>query len=167
MSSICAEHSQEQTVSCSSLPQKVGGKIRFTPANARLFAAKAHAARKAKFVLRTHQQTIAEIKPAADLPPQQPLTPPDSYTGDRLSRVRSQLDRLDVMMQTETDPQRLDRLASAQAKLAEQERQLAGRPLPGSLRPSNRPAAGGMIEQPQTSAPGPSSMPPVQSEAQE
>jgi hypothetical protein len=60
----------------------------------------------------------------------------DPYINARLSRVREQLDRIDVMMTKETDPQKLDRLASAQAKLAEQERQLAGRPLPGSLRPT-------------------------------
>jgi hypothetical protein len=49
--------------------------------------------------------------------------------------VRKHLDRLDELMMTETDPQKLDRLASAQARLAEQERILDGRPLPGSLRP--------------------------------
>lgn len=53
----------------------------------------------------------------------------------RLLRVREQLDRLDQMMMTENDPQRLDRIASAQSKLAEQERILDGRPLPGSRRP--------------------------------
>lgn len=48
---------------------------------------------------------------------------------------------LDAMVLEETDPQKLDRIASAQAKLAEQERILDGRPLPGSRRPgSERPA---------------------------
>jgi hypothetical protein len=46
-----------------------------------------------------------------------------------------QLNRLDSMMAKEMDPQRLDRLASAQSKLSEQERILAGRPLPGSRKP--------------------------------
>jgi hypothetical protein len=40
------------------------------------------------------------------------------------------------MMMTEEDPAKIDRLASAQARLAEQERLLAGRPLPGSRRPA-------------------------------
>lgn len=92
---------------------------------------------------------------------------PDEYSARTLTRVRQQMDLLADMMLKETDPARIDRLAAAFAKLAEVERQHAGRPMPGSLRPSNRPAAGGMIEQPQTSAPSPSSAPPVQSEAQE
>jgi hypothetical protein len=53
----------------------------------------------------------------------------------RLERVRLQLDRVDKMMMEEDDPQRIDRLASAQMRLAEQERILAGRPLPGSRKP--------------------------------
>ena len=57
------------------------------------------------------------------------------YTSRRLTRVRGQLDRLDKLMGEETDPQRLDRLASAQYRVSEQERILAGRPLPGSWKP--------------------------------
>ena len=53
----------------------------------------------------------------------------------RLGRVRDQLEKLDRMIADEEDPQRLDRLASAQARLSEQERILDGRPLPGSRRP--------------------------------
>jgi hypothetical protein len=64
-----------------------------------------------------------------------PLQAADSYVSARLSRVRLQLDRVDEMMMTEKDPQKLDRLASAQARLAEQERIMSGRPLPGSRRP--------------------------------
>ena len=69
---------------------------------------------------------------------QQPITPvtPDSYLTERLMRVRKQLDQVDAMMLTEDDPQRLDRLASAQMRLSEQERILAGRPLPGSRKPA-------------------------------
>jgi hypothetical protein len=46
------------------------------------------------------------------------------------------------MMMSEDDPQRLDRLASAQMRLAEQERILAGRPLPGSRKPAPERVAG-------------------------
>ena len=53
----------------------------------------------------------------------------------RLVRVREQLLKLDAMIEKETDAQKLDRLASASAKLSEQERVLDGRPLPGSRRP--------------------------------
>lgn len=75
-------------------------------------------------------------------PPSEPLlTEPVTDSGDharvRLDRVRAQLDRVDAMMLTEDDPAKLDRLASAQARLSEQERILAGRPLPGSFRPQS------------------------------
>jgi hypothetical protein len=59
----------------------------------------------------------------------------DPYVNERLSRVRAQLERIDSMMEEELDPQRLDRLASAQARLSAQEFALAGRPQPGSRRP--------------------------------
>ena len=58
----------------------------------------------------------------------------DDYVRKRLACVRAQLALLDARMLTETDPQKLDRLASAQSRLAVQEQNLAGRPLPGSLR---------------------------------
>ena len=58
------------------------------------------------------------------------------YRARRVARVRRQLDRIDEMMMEEMDPQKLDRLASAQARLSEQERVLSGTPLPGSLRPA-------------------------------
>lgn len=53
-------------------------------------------------------------------------------------RVRAQMRRLDEMLSRERDPLSLDRLARALAVLAEQERLLDGRPLPGSLRPRTR-----------------------------
>lgn len=60
---------------------------------------------------------------------------PDPYVNKRLARVRAQLERIDEMMEQELDPQRLDRLASAQARLSVQEFALANRPMPGSRRP--------------------------------
>jgi hypothetical protein len=57
------------------------------------------------------------------------------HTEVRLIRVRAMLDKLDSMLSEETDPQKIDRLASAQMRLAEQERILDNRPLPGSRRP--------------------------------
>lgn len=62
--------------------------------------------------------------------------PADQYVAQRLARVRAQLDRLDTMLLEELDPQRLDRLAAASARLSEIERQLAGRPGPGQFRPT-------------------------------
>ena len=64
-----------------------------------------------------------------------PLPRDDSYVERRLARVRDQLQRLDGFLGEEEDPQKIDRLASAIARMSELERQLAGRPLPGSRRP--------------------------------
>ena len=113
--------------------------MRFNSQNAREMAAKAHVAKR-----RNYRAAKEALKSQSlQRPPVSVLAAEvagvDDYTLRRLARVRLQLDRLDAMIQTETDPQRLDRLASAQAKLAEQERQLAGRPLPGSLRPAGAP----------------------------
>ena len=60
------------------------------------------------------------------------------YTAIRLMRVRKQLDRLDELASEETDPKRCKEFADATSRLQEQERQLAGRPLPGTLKPSSR-----------------------------
>ena len=57
------------------------------------------------------------------------------YLHSTLMRVRRQMEKFQDMMMEEEDPQKLDRLASAFAKLAEQERILDNRPLPGSHRP--------------------------------
>jgi hypothetical protein len=90
----------------------------------------------------------AERIASADRPPapepNKPLPALDGYSEKRLMRVRKQLDTIDAMLLGETDPQRMDRLAAASARLCEQERQLAGRPLPGSYRPE-MPGAGRSI----------------------
>lgn len=76
----------------------------------------------------------------------------DDFTNRRLLRVRKQLNMIDDAIDDELrkddgpDGQRIDRLASASARLSEIERQLADRPLPGSRRPapekpSSRPSA--------------------------
>jgi len=112
---------------------------RFTAANAKEMAAKSHLAR------RQRHSAWADAEDS----PQFPATTAqhgDDYAGRRLARVRMQLDRVDDMMMKESDPQRMDRLASAQARLSEQERVLAGRPLPGSHRPAKeRPPTKSMI----------------------
>lgn len=60
---------------------------------------------------------------------------PSKYVAARLLRARVQLARLDEMIESEDDPQKLDRLVSAQSRLSEQWRIFAGIPLPGSRRP--------------------------------
>ncbi len=107
-----------------------------TSANARELAAKALIARKAnRERQRNLDHRIAELtaKLTAIAPiPREELS---GYAEQRLMRVRAQLDRLDKMLMEESDPQKLDRLAAASMRLSEQERILAGRPMPGSLRP--------------------------------
>jgi len=96
----------------------------FTAETAKIAAAKSWSAESARF------QSPQE--------PTQPALPPlqaDNYTVQKLVRVRVQLARLDDLLDSEDDPAKLDRLASAIARLSELERQLAGRPLPGSYRP--------------------------------
>ena len=93
-------------------------------------------------------KSAALRKQARDNPPPPPIIPlpepstteEDTFHSRRLDRVRRQLDSVDAAIQTEAnrkepDGQRLNWLASAQERLAEQERVLAGRPLPGSRRP--------------------------------
>jgi hypothetical protein len=58
------------------------------------------------------------------------------YLEERIKCVRLQLERFDQMLLVERDPQKAQWLATVTAKLAEQERMLAGRPAPGQLRPS-------------------------------
>lgn len=82
---------------------------------------------------------VIEQKPIVEQP--QPTETVQDYTSIRLTRVRLQLDRLDAMAAEETDTKRLKELADATSRLQEQERQLAGRPLPGTLKPSTRAVA--------------------------
>lgn len=106
---------------------------RFTAANAREMAAKSHAARR---------QRLASGEPTAESDMQMPHTGPhgalDSYVARRLARVRRQLDSVDAAIEKSIgdDSKRLKELTDAQMRLAEQERQLSGRPLPGSRRPA-------------------------------
>jgi hypothetical protein len=60
----------------------------------------------------------------------------DGFNQARLLRVRKQLKKVDDMIDEETDPSKLDRLASAAIRLNEQERQLSNRSLPPTLKAS-------------------------------
>lgn len=116
---------QPATASENPLPHSpCAGSPRFTAANAKEMSAKGHEAKR--------QRKLAALKAAEDEPV---ILPASQYVNKRLARVRKQLDRIDEMMMRESDPQKLDRLASAQTRLSEQERTLAMRPAPGSLRP--------------------------------
>jgi hypothetical protein len=102
----------------------------FTKQNAATFAAKAHESRRLNKAKRLADIDEANriIAEAAQLRLQIAATP--DWMRDRLRRVRLQLERLDKLAEAETDPTKLDRLASAAARLQEQERQLDNRPLP-------------------------------------
>jgi hypothetical protein len=97
-----------------------------TSANAREMAAKSHESILLRNKLREERWNA---------PPPEEIKC-DEYIVKRVMRVRAQLDRIDRMMMEEDNPQAIDRLAAAMARLSEQERILAGRPLPGSHRPS-------------------------------
>ena len=83
----------------------------------------------ARLTKRTNPEPMPTIGPKLDLTI-------DHYLAKRLTRTRKQIDALCSLIDNETDPQKLDRLASALARLSEIERQLANRPLPGSFKPT-------------------------------
>lgn len=103
----------------------------FTKENAKSFSIKANAFRWAKpRVPKIDYGIMREISS-------------DNYSDARLIRVRQQLDAIDNEIAEEfarrlPDSKRIKELSDAQTKLAEQERQLSGRPLPGTLRPSSK-----------------------------
>lgn len=106
----------------------------FTTANTKIYAAKGGHARhqawlKEREILRSLTATVQALPR---------LEPDDAFRQRRLERVRQQLNRLDEMAAKEKNPLLLNRLYSAIEKLAEQERILAGRPLPGSHRPAKQ-----------------------------
>lgn len=92
------------------------------------------------------KRALAEARKLAKEAPQGSVAPAlgipeDVYRIATLRRVRKQLDGLFRTMEAllaaeEIDAQKIDRVASAIARLSELERNLAGRASPGSLRPS-------------------------------
>ena len=75
-------------------------------------------------------------KLARDAMPQPAIEVPVDYAEKTKLRVRGMLERACELFDHERDANKIDRLASAVAKLAELDRQLSGRPLPGTLRPA-------------------------------
>jgi hypothetical protein len=105
----------------------------FTKENAAEYAAKsrlvaAESKRKSAEAIALAEALRNSVPPPVD----------ESYRSQRLSRVRGQLAIVDreIELCAGKDSKRLKELTDAQARLAEQERQLAGRPLPGSMRPT-------------------------------
>ncbi len=92
----------------------------------------------------------AERRRALDLAPAliaaaQTIAPGNDFASATLGRVRAQVLALLDLLQAESakrrpDGQRLNWLAAALERLAELERRLAGRPMPGTVKPQARPS---------------------------
>ena len=98
---------------------------RITTANAKEMAARSHAAKQARA-----EQLQATVAAAAA-----PAVPAD-YVSIRLARTREHVARLDAALEAAKDALEMERIARALSIMQEQERKLAGRPDPGSFRPS-------------------------------
>ena len=100
----------------------------FTAATAREAALRSHAPTSARF-----KQPEPEPQPA---PSPQAAEIADDFTVRKLARVREQIDSVEKLLDAATEPQAVDRFANALTRLYDLERILAGRPLPGSRRPT-------------------------------
>jgi hypothetical protein len=106
--------------------------VAFTSQNAKEFSQRGHAAKAAaKLAGLTNGSEYAKL-------------PSDEYAESLRLRVREEIDRLVDMLAKCKDAQDKDRLSRALDRLAETERKLSGRPLPGAYRPekSRAPARG-------------------------
>ena len=75
--------------------------------------------------------------PDLELPPAPTTPPPDANNLTRkLARLELQIERIDGMLESETNPDALNKLATAKTRLSEQWRIFSGIPLPGSQRPA-------------------------------
>jgi len=106
-----------------------------TSANAREMAAKGN-------FIRWSRKPVPATTEQIPAPPAIVAEKPDDYHSRRLSRVRAQLDSLDSRLEDEfqrprPDAKTIKAIVEAQMRLSEQERILAGRPMPGSRRPGN------------------------------
>lgn len=122
----------------------------FTPQNAREMHRKGLEVRRKNAALRRLTPRPSPQTPQLVIvnPVNQSQSQSDCYVGERLSRIRRHIEQVDRRFRSETDPARLSKLARALSDLAEIERKLAGRPLPGALRPRSRGGAAAPIAEP-------------------
>lgn len=112
-----------------------------TAANAREMAAKSQEVRRRNKAERDMAREAEPATPQSVLQSDSQSQATDGYASRLLVRVRGEIDAiLDALVverqkKDGPDPARIDRLASAFARLAEAERQLSDRPLPGTKRP--------------------------------
>lgn len=122
----------------------------FNSQNAREFAARSAEGRRQAKLLRLQRDQMLDrliqeandrtVQPAAQAPKEDEC-PDDDFVSRKLERVRLQWNSLDEMLadqlsKSPLDAGAVDRLAAAICRVAELERTLANRPLPGSRRPS-------------------------------
>ena len=93
--------------------------------NAKMLAERSHIARR--------QNALALSIPAPTL--QQAKQIADEYTARRISVTRKQIRLLDEQLASCRIPKDLKAIADAIYRLSDLERQLSGRPLPGTLKP--------------------------------
>jgi len=94
---------------------------KFTIETAQEYAARSNAARRANKERNT-QAVISGL-------------PDDPYIRERVRRTREEIVRLEAGLANHPEPRDAAYLSTALSKLSELERQLSGRPLPGTLRP--------------------------------
>jgi hypothetical protein len=102
-----------------------------TPENARAMSFKANEAKRLK-----REAELAD--PSLVPPPKVQPIEPESFLKTQRDMLRTRMSRVSDMIAKEKDASKLDRLCSAYAKLAEEERKADGRPLPGAFRPVER-----------------------------
>jgi hypothetical protein len=108
---------------------------RFNSQSSKLYAAKSIATRK-RLAAEREERRKQPVHPSLAKP--LPTDDYDPYVKDRLSRTRKHIEELDIALEKAREPLDRERLARALAQLCEVERILAGRPLPGSHRPTGR-----------------------------
>jgi hypothetical protein len=97
--------------------------FQFTPERAAELARRGHAMRKAE------AEAVKVMAVAND------TLKVDGYVAKRIVQVRRQIEGLNERLEAAVDPKDIKALCDAISKLAELERVLAGRPLPGQRRP--------------------------------
>jgi hypothetical protein len=83
-------------------------------------------------------EKAAREKAEAIAKAQAPTLEAENYVQLRIASVRAQIAKLDLQIMKSRDAQKINWLASAQAKLAEQERILSMRPAPAPLKQGKR-----------------------------
>lgn len=113
-------------------------RVLFTKETARLMSVKAIAARRAnKAKRKSVDRKLEELEDKITaLRFDKPSQPEHGYAESRLLHVRAQLHQVDELIKKTSDSETLDLLTRSQLRLSQQEFALAGRPMPGQLRPT-------------------------------